>query len=218
VAVRSRLAEDVLEEVVAAGIRQYVVLGAGLDTFAYRNPHADLHVFEVDHPATQTWKRQRLADVHIAVPENVTFVPADFSRDELPQVLQAAGLRLHEPSFFSWLGVTPYLEPECALSTLKVLAPLAGNGGGIVFDYIVSPQLLGPRQRAGFEVLSARAAAAGEPFRGDFEPSALVAAVCDMGFRSVRDIGPDELNETFFSNRADGLQVGSAGRMLAAFG
>jgi methyltransferase (TIGR00027 family) len=217
-AIRSRLAEDALKQAVADGVRQYVVLGAGLDTFAYRNPYANLRVFEVDHPATQTWKRERLAEVHIPVPESVTFVPADFVQDQLPVILQAAGLHPHEPSYFSWLGVTPYLETTKVLSTLNAIAPLAENGGGVVFDYITSPELLGPRQRAGFEALAIRVAAAGEPFRGNFEPSALVAAMHDMGFRSVRDVGPDELNGTFFSNRADGMQVGGAGRILIAFG
>ena len=217
-AVRSRLAEDTLAQAVAAGVRQYVVLGAGLDTFAYRNPYPNLRVFEVDHPATQAWKRQRLADAHIAVPEGVTFAPADFAAEPLPQALRAAGLHSEEPSFFSWLGVTPYLEPSNVLATLEAIAPLAANGGGVVFDYNTPPASLAPARRAAFEALAARVAAAGEPFRGFFEPQALVTAMRAMGFHGIRDLGPDELNATFLSNRTDGLQVGSVAHILTAVG
>lgn len=218
-AIRSRLAEEALGQAVDVGVQQYVVLGAGLDTFAYRNPYRSLRVFEVDHPATQCWKRKRLEDAHITVPRDVTFVGADFdiAVNPLPVILQAAGLHTQEPSFFSWLGVTPYLKSESVLATLKEIAPLATNGGGIVFDYIISPELLGARQRVGFEALATRVATAGEPFRSHFEPSTLVDEISDMGFRRVRELGPDELNATFFANRTDGLQVGGAGRILIAF-
>lgn len=217
-AVRSRLAEDALAQAVAAGVRQYVVLGAGLDTFAYRNPYPGLRVFEVDHPATQAWKRQRLVEAHIAVPEGVTFAAVDFAAESLPTALRAAGLRSDEPSFFSWLGVTPYLEPATVLATLAAIAPFAAHGGGVVFDYNVPPASLAPLPRAGFEALAARVAAAGEPFRGFFEPAALVAAIRAMGFHEVRDLEPDELNATFLSGRTDGLRVGSAGHILTALG
>lgn len=217
-AARSRLAEDALAQAVAAGVRQYVVLGAGLDTFAYRNPHPGLRVFEVDHPATQAWKRQRLAEAHIAVPEGVTFAAVDFAAESLPRALRTAGLRSEEPSLFSWLGVTPYLEPATVLATLEVIAPFAENGGSVVFDYNTPPGSLAPRQRAAFEALAARVAAAGEPFRSFFEPEALVTAMRRMGFHGICDVGPDELNARFFSNRTDGLRVGSVGHILTAVG
>jgi methyltransferase (TIGR00027 family) len=217
-AVRSRLAEEALAQAVAAGGRQYVVLGAGLDTFAYRNPYPALRVFEVDHPATQAWKRQRLADARIAVSEGVTFVAVDFATEPLATALRTAGLCGDEPTFFSWLGVTPYLEPASVLATLAVIAPCAANGGGVVFDYNVPPALLAPPRRAAFEALAARVAAAGEPFRAFFEPETLTAALQANGFHAVRDMGPDELNATFLSNRADGLRVGSAGHIMTAAG
>jgi len=217
-AVRSRVAEDALAQAVAAGVRQYVVLGAGLDTFAYRNPYPALRVFEVDHPATQARKRQRLADAHIPVPEGVTFVAVDFAAESLPTPLRMAGLRSKEPSFFSWLGVTPYLEPTNVLATLAAIAPFAANGGGVVFDFNIPPASLAPIQRSALETLAARVASAGEPFRGFFEPRALVAAVRAMGFREVRDMAPDELNATFLSSRADGLRVGGVGHILTAVG
>src|SRR5271170_3182658 len=106
---RSRYAEDNLSRAVAAGVGQYVLLGAGLDTFAYRNPHAGLRVFEVDHPATQQWKREQLEAAGIAIPAALTFVPVDFERQTLAEGLGQAGLDLSAAAFFSWLGVTPYL-------------------------------------------------------------------------------------------------------------
>jgi methyltransferase (TIGR00027 family) len=217
-AVRSRLAEDALARAVAGGVRQYVVLGAGLDTFAYRNPHPGLRVVEVDHPATQAWKQQRQAEVGLAVPDGVTFVATDFSSEALAAALGRAGLRRGEPTFFSWLGVAPYLEAADVLAALAAMAPFAAGGGGVVFDYGVPPASLGPLQRAAFEALAARVAAAGEPFRSFFEPQALVAAVRGLGFREVRDVPPEELNTTFFAGRADGLRVGSAGHILMALG
>jgi methyltransferase (TIGR00027 family) len=217
-AVRSRLAEDTLADAVAAGVRQYVVLGAGLDTFAYRNPHPDLRVVEVDHPATQAWKRQRLVDAQLAVPDGVTFAAVDLATEPLVPALRAAGLRDDEPSFFSWLGVAPYLEPSSVLATLAAIAPLAATGGGVVFDYAVPRASLGPIQRAVFDALAARVAAAGEPFRSAFEPSDLISAMHAMGFHRVRDLGPDALNGTFLAERADGLRVGGVGHILLAIG
>lgn len=217
-AARSRLAEDALAQAVAAGVRRYVVLGAGLDTFAYRNPHPGLRVLEVDHPATQAWKRRRLAEAGIAVPPSVEFVALDFAREPLAQALRAAGLRGAEPSFFSWLGVTPYLEPADVRATLAAVAPFASGGGGIVFDYGVAPALLPEQQRAALEALAARVAAAGEPFRCFFEPEALVRELRAMGYRELRDTTPEELNARYFANRADGLRVGGAARIMTAYG
>jgi methyltransferase (TIGR00027 family) len=217
-AVRSRLAEDALASAVARGVRRYVILGAGLDTFAYRNPHPGLRVVEVDHPATQAWKRRRLAEAHLTVPEGVTLVALDFATEPLSAALGRAGVRRDEPGFFSWLGVTPYLEPADVLATLAVIAPFAAGGGGVVFDYGIPPASLALPQRAAFEALAARVAAAGEPFRAFFEPLSLVAAVQGLGFREVRDMPPHELNARFFAGRADGLRVGSAGHILMARG
>jgi methyltransferase (TIGR00027 family) len=217
-AVRSRVAEDALAEAVSRGVHQYVVLGAGLDTFAYRNPHPALRVFEVDHPATQAWKRQCLAGADIAVPEQLAWVAADLAREPLADALRAGGLRDDEPTFFSWLGVTPYLVSSDVLTSLTTIAALVGVGGGVVFDYMIPPESLTPRQRAGFEVLAGRAAAAGEPFRSFFEPVTLTAAVEGMGFRRVHDATPDELNAVYFAHREDGLRVGSAGHLMTARG
>jgi methyltransferase (TIGR00027 family) len=215
-ALRSRVAEDALADAYRRGVRQYVVLGAGLDTFAYRCPLTGLRVFEVDFPATQAWKRERLADAHIREPATLTFVPIDFAKKRLVDALGAAGLAFDRPSFFSWLGVTPYLTPETVLATLTDLAPLAGAGGGIAFDYMVDPELLTLRQRIGVRMLGARVAAAGEPFVGFFDPAELVERMRGMGYREIRDLTPVELNATYFADRTDGLRVGGTGHMLVA--
>jgi methyltransferase (TIGR00027 family) len=217
-AVRSRFAEDALARAVAGGVRQYVILGAGLDTFPYRNPHPVLRVVEVDHPATLAWKHRRLAEAHIAVPEGVAFAATDFSAEPLSAALGRAGLRRDEPTFFSWLGVTPYLEPADVFATLAAIVPYAASGGGVVCDYGVPPASLAPWQGAVFEALAARVAAVGERFRCLFEPGALAAAVRGLGFRDVRDVPPDELNATYFARRVDGLRVGGAGHILMALG
>jgi methyltransferase (TIGR00027 family) len=217
-AVRSRLAEDALAQAVARGVRRYVVLGAGLDTFACRNPHPGLRVVEVDHPATQAWKRRRLAEAGIALPASVELVALDFAREPLAPALRAAGLREDEPSFFSWLGVTPYLEPAAVRATLAAIAPFTAGGGGIVFDYSVAPESLAPRSRAALEALAARVAAAGEPFRSFFDPGRLAGELRAMGYREAHDTAPEELNARYFAHRSDGLRVGGAGRIMTALG
>lgn len=217
-AVRSRYAEDELSLAIQRGISQYVVLGAGLDTFAYRNAHpaGGLRVFEVDHPATQTWKRGRLGEAGIAIPESLTFVPLDFERQTLADGLATAGFNRDAPSFFSWLGVTPYLTMDAIEATLGFIATTAPPGSGVVFDYGVSPSLLGPAQRFAIDAMSRRVAEAGEPWRTFFEPPALESRLRRLGFSSILDLGADEINGRYFSGRTDGLQVGGAGRLMRA--
>lgn len=116
---RSRVAEDELARALERGVRQYVILGAGLDTFAYRNPYSALRVFEVDHPATQELKREYLRRAAIAIPPSVAFAPVDFSRETFLDGLARAGYDASAPAFYSWLGVTPYLAPEVTFDTLR---------------------------------------------------------------------------------------------------
>src|SRR5215472_8729312 len=163
---RSRVAEDALAEAVTRDVRQYVILGAGLDTFAYRNPYpaTQLRVFEVDHPATQAWKRRQLAAAGVALPESLTFVPVDFESQSLAERLADAGLRAAEPVFFSWLGVTMYLTRAAVLATLDYVAQLPA-GSGIVFDYAVPPATLSLIRRVVVHAVMRRVAAAGEPWK-----------------------------------------------------
>jgi len=206
IALRSRYAEDRLAAAFARGVRQYVVLGAGLDTFAYRNPHPDgLRVYEVDHPATQAWKRAQLAEVGIALPPSLTFVPIDFETETLDAALRASGFRTDEPAFFSWLGVTMYLSREAVMQTLRLIAATCAPGSEIVFSYVVSPSQF-----------SEHAALVGEPWRTFFDPPALQADLRRLGFRDIEDLGSEEANARYCAQRADGLRVGGSGHVLAA--
>lgn len=209
-AARSRYAEDGLAAAVQAGVTQYVVLGAGLDTFAYRNPFESLHVFEVDFPATQEWKRGLLEEAAIRVPATLTFVPLDFEQHTLSEGLAAAQFDTARPAFFSWLGVVPYLTREAFRSTLRTIAQLPA-GTAVSFDYALSPESLSLRRRLALKVLAARVAAAGEPFQLFFTPAELDAELRSAGFMRVEQCDSDELNRRYFQNRADGLQLPAEG-------
>jgi methyltransferase (TIGR00027 family) len=217
-AARSRVAEEALDEAVRHGVRQYVVLGAGLDTFAYRNPYpaSALRVFEVDHPATQAWKRDQLAAAGLALPESLSFVPVDFESETLAARLASAGFRAAEPAFFSWLGVTMYLTRAAVLATLRYVAGLR-QGSGVVFDYVVPPATLSLVRRVVLRTVMRGVAAAGEPWKSFFEPRELAQELRSLGFRELEDLGRGELNARFFAGRADGLRVGGLGRVMRAY-
>jgi methyltransferase (TIGR00027 family) len=216
-AARSRVAEEALAASMRRGVRQYVVLGAGLDTFAYRNPYpaSALRVFEVDHPATQAWKRRQLAGASLAPPESLVFVPVDFESQRLPEQLGCAGFRAGEPAFFSWLGVTMYLTRATVLGTLGFVARLP-QGSGIVFDYAVPPATLSLVRRVVVRAVMRRVAAAGEPWKSFFDPRELADELHTLGFRQLEDLGPEDLNARFFDARADALRVGGLGRVMSA--
>jgi len=215
---RSRFAEDHLAQAVARGVKQYVVLGAGLDTFAYRNPFETLRVFEVDYPATQEWKRGQLEAASIAIPATLTFAPVDFEKDTLADGLRRAGFIANEPAFFSWLGVTPYLAEETVLSTLRWIASSCSQNG-VAFDYAVPRSSLSFFNRMVFDALAARVARAGEPFIGFFDSKALALHLRGMGFTYIEDIGSEEINARYFAHRSDGLRVrGGLGRLMCAQG
>ena len=215
-AVRSRIAEDELTAAYARGVKRYVVLGAGLDTFAYRNPCADLQVIEVDHLATQTWKRERLSEAGITVPSNVSFVPIDFATEDLTATLRRAGAGGGDSTFFSWLGVTPYLERDAIRTTLEAIVATAGSAGGVVFDYITPLAAQSSLRQAALSQLLSRLEAIGEPFRTFLEPADVTGMLEGLGFRRVTDWSSDDINARFFIGRSDGLGVGKAGRVVAA--
>ncbi|HVT97665.1 MAG TPA: class I SAM-dependent methyltransferase [Acidobacteriaceae bacterium] len=216
-AVRSRFAEEELAQAVGRGVRQYVVLGAGLDTFAYRNPFPSLRVFEVDHPATQAWKRERLHHGQIAIPDSMRFAPVDFERDTLAHGLDAAGFRTDEPAFFSWLGVVPYLTREAALATLGFIGGLP-RGTGVVFDYAIPPESMGEAERQAFDALAERVARAGEPFRLFFDTEPLAAELHALGFTKIEDMDGAAIRKRWFGENADGPRPhGRSGRLLCAW-
>jgi methyltransferase (TIGR00027 family) len=216
-AVRSRYAEDELGRAVERGIRQYVVLGAGLDTFAYRSPYpgARLRVFEVDHPATQAWKRDRLHEAGIAIPASLTFAAIDFEKLTLGAGLQQAGFNASEPAFFSMLGVVIYLTRDAVMDTLKFVTSLP-PGTEIVFDYAIPPSALSESDRATHDDAARRVASGGEPWLTYLEPPTLTRELTALGFTRVEDLGPDEIHERFFKGRADGLRVNGMARLVKA--
>ncbi|WP_394840278.1 class I SAM-dependent methyltransferase [Pendulispora rubella] len=212
---RSRYSEDAAEATFARGVRQCVVLGAGLDTFAYRHEHSSVFIFEVDHPATQSWKRDRLADAGIEVPPHVIFAPVDFERQTLAEGLRAAGFDSEAPAFFSWLGVTPYLTRSAVISTLQFIRNRP-RGSEIVFDFAPLPELLTGEGKQWFETFSARVAAMGEPWVTFFEPSDLANELCEMGFADATPFAPDDINALYFDGRKDNLRTGALGHLMHA--
>jgi methyltransferase (TIGR00027 family) len=217
VAVRSRYAEDELARAVDRGVRQYVVLGAGLDTFAYRNsyPASRLRVFEVDHPATQAWKRARLQETQIAIPESLTFAAIDFETQTLADGLRQAGFKADEPAFLSMLGVVMYLTRDAAMSTLKFVVSLP-SGSEIVFDYTIPPAAMNASDRALYLEVAKRLAAQGEPLLSSFAPPTLASDLRGVGFTRIEDLGPDEIHDRYFKGRTDGLRVNGVSHLMKA--
>ncbi|WP_192243775.1 SAM-dependent methyltransferase [Mesorhizobium silamurunense] len=186
VAARARLAEDWLAAAVRRGVRQVVVLGAGLDTFSLRNPYPDLAVFEVDHPATQAWKRRLIAGAGLAEPRCATFVPVNFERQLLSEELSSAGLKPTEASFFIWLGVVAYLTRQAIFGTLSYIAGTPGSE--VVFDYSEPAENRDVAGRATLAFHAARVASIGEPWISFFDPGQLAKSLNELGFDEIEDL------------------------------
>lgn len=185
-ALRHRVAEDALHAAVRT--RQVVVLGAGLDTFAYRNANPDLRVFEVDLPATQAWKRERLAAGGIEVPDTVVYCPVDFAEQSAGAGLAAAGFDPQAPAFFLMLGVVPYLSRSALRETARFVAGLPAPGE-LVFDYNQPPGALPPHRRPALAAQAEAMARLGEPWQSFFTPAEIAAEMAGAGFGSVADSG-----------------------------
>jgi methyltransferase (TIGR00027 family) len=214
IASRSRFSEEALAACVGRGARQVVVLGAGLDTFALRNPWPDVRVFEVDFPATQAWKRERLREAGLAVPDTLTFAPVDFEHESLTEGLARAGFRRDQPAFFQWLGVTPYLTRETISSTLDFIASIPASA--VVFDYTKPFQSYIPEQRARLMTMAENAEARGEPWLSFFDPPELADILRSKGFTDVEDAGFAALVSRFSSELGKGLQPGTGGHVIRA--
>jgi methyltransferase (TIGR00027 family) len=214
VVVRSRYAEDRLG---AQSFRQYVVLGAGLDSFAWRRPDlvGPIRVFEVDHPATQAWKRARIDDLGLPAKAGHVFAPIDFETETLHGGLVRAGLDWSEPSFFSWLGVTMYLTTEAIEATLRTVA-MCNPGSEIVFTYLAARPFLDEVGREVADTFSKMATSAGEPFATDFSPAEAEALVQRCGLEVAEHPTRDDLARRYFSERDDGLRPYTTERLIAA--
>jgi methyltransferase (TIGR00027 family) len=214
-AARSRFVEDRLAAAFGGGIGQYVILGAGLDTFAWRNPFRDLQVFEVDFPATQEWKRGMIDEAGLGNPAGLTFVPLDFEDKTLAAGLKEAGCDLSAPAFFSWLGVVPYLTLEGFRATLGDIARMP-PGSGLALDYGLSAAALGPIHRLALQALAERVASAGEPFKLLFTPAELEAELRGAGFSRIEQWSYKDLNALYFQGREDGLKLSEPGLGMLA--
>jgi methyltransferase (TIGR00027 family) len=207
-AARSRIAEDALSRAVGGGVRQIVILGAGLDTFALRNPHGGVEIFEVDHPATQAWKRQRLAEAEIALPSWLTFVPVDFEGDDWGEKLAAAGFEQNAPAFFTWLGVVPYLTEEAIGRTLDFMSSIQNSE--VVFDYMEPPEAFSEELRQIEKARAEQLEKMGERSDSRFEPADMAAILGSHGFCDLEDIDFQEIVSRFGS-AVQGLAPGHAG-------
>jgi methyltransferase (TIGR00027 family) len=214
---RSRYAEDCLAESLRDGVREYVILGAGLDTFAYRQPPwaRPLRMFEVDHPATQQWKHRRLAAASIAIPDNVHLVSVDFESVSLTDGLSAAGLDFSAPTLFSLLGVSQYLTEASLDLTLRFVLSLPASSE-IVLSFVL-PEAARPADEADLvAAFAARSAEMGEPWLTAFLPDELVAKLRAMGFSRVVHLSPEAATRRYFGDRRDGLSVWRNEQMVRA--
>jgi methyltransferase (TIGR00027 family) len=206
-ALRSRYAEDELARAIVRGIDQYIILGAGLDSFAYRRPElmASLDVFEVDHPASQAWKRARVAELGIAAPTHLHHVSIDFERQTLGEGLAESIVDLGKPVFLSLLGVAQYLTPDATLRTLRDVAATTARGSELVFQFVVPPATLARNEAALVTAFAERNGAAGEPWLSYFEPAEMECHLLVAGFSRVVHFGPEEATERYLRGRGDGL-------------
>ncbi|HEV2485157.1 MAG TPA: class I SAM-dependent methyltransferase [Terracidiphilus sp.] len=207
---RSRIAEDALSRALEKGVRQVVILGAGLDTFALRNPHAalEIRIYEVDHPATQAWKRERLAEAQIALPPWLVFVPVDFERDSVGEKLVAAGFQQDSPAFFTWLGVVPYLTEDAIGRTLDYISSIQNSE--VVFDYMEPPDASSEELRQIEKERAEQLKKIDEHSASRFKQAGIAAILRSHGFCAVEDIDFQEIASRF-GHAVQGLAPGHLG-------
>lgn len=214
---RSRYTEDCLAESLVRGVRQYVILGAGLDTFAYRQPAwgNSLRIYEVDHPASQEWKRERLEGAKLRIPRNLIFAPIDFETTSLREGLSTAGFNSHTPSFFSLLGVSQYLTVAATESIFGFVQSLP-QGTELVFEFIVPDDLMPSNEALVFGAIASLAADRGEPWLTRFRPEELKSRLTALGFSQAYHLSPQAANERYFQGRRDDLAAWSGAQMMRA--
>ena len=214
VIIRTRYAEDALAESVSRGVRQCVIIGAGMDSLAMRRPGfgPDMEVFEIDHPATQEFKLTRLAECGADPAAGVHYLPADLSEQELDVVLTESGFDSERIAFFSWLGVTRYLTREANLKNFEAIASCGADGSEVVFNYLDQAAFDGTDPEA--ERLRAMFSALGEPWVSGFHPSELGEQLRGVGLELIEDLGSEELRRRYCADRDDGL-ASSPGEHIA---
>lgn len=212
---RSRYAEDLLDQAIQSNIQQYVLVGAGLDSFVLRESHhyPTLKIFEVDHPDTQAAKQAKLKKLG-EIPATVEFVAINFEKESISEALARSLYERSAPAFFSWLGTTHYLNQQTTLQTLKSIAAFAANASEVVLDYSTDFQELTGIERIGSMGVAQFTHLLKEPLLGQFKPTDLHHAVEQMGFEVVEDLSGEAITERYFSARVDEIRHTSATRLL----
>lgn len=201
---RSRYTEDHLKAAIRKGVKQYVILGAGMDTFAFRNPELqDVQIFEIDHPATQDFKRKRLADLGWNIPPNLHFIPVDFTIQKLDTELTNTSYDPKAPTFFSWLGVIHYLPRDAAFHTLREITEISPAGSKIIFDYWDNDAFIPEKAAPRVNIMQAMLHQAGEPMVTRLNPSTLASELELVGLRLVEHLSPSDIQNIYFQNRSD---------------
>lgn len=215
---RARFVEDLVEQQAGRGVGQYVILGAGLDTFAQRRPEiaSRLRIFEVDQPGHQAWKRQRLIELGFGMPDGLRLVPVDFeASSSWLEPLASAGFDAGQPAVVACTGVTMYLTKDAIASTLRQAAALAA-GSTLAMTFLLPIEFADAEERTAFEAAKKGARASGTPFVSFFTPAEMMALAREAGFRDGRHVSAATLTERYFADRADGLRPGSSEAMLVA--
>jgi len=215
---RARFAEDLVAAQADLGVSQYLILGAGLDTFAQRRPElaSRLRVFEIDQPGPQAWKRQRLLELGLGVPDWLRLVPVDFEADESWwDRLAAAGFDADQPAVVASAGVSMYLTKDTNAATLRRIASLA-PGSTLAMTFQPPLELLEAEERPGRQFVERSARAAGTPFLSFFSPPEILELARDAGFKDARHVSAAELNQRYFAGRTDGLRTTNGEELLLA--
>jgi methyltransferase (TIGR00027 family) len=202
---RARYTEDLLDAAVRSGVDQYVLLGSGLDTFALRRPDllTRIRVYEIDHPATQSWKRERLAELGRELPEALEFIPVDLEHETVAEALSRSSYRSDRRAFFSWLGTTPYLSREAIFHTLESIVASSAPGSEIVFDYRVSIEFVYPEDVSSVEFGDKFTAEGGEAKRSWLNPETLPNELSEIGLDLIESLYPKQLEDRYFAGRSD---------------
>lgn len=216
IVVRSRYAEDCLASAIRAGCRQYVILGAGLDSWALRNEAPDVRVFELDHPQTQEWKESRLRARLGTLPSHLVLIPIDFERQAIADVLSGHQFDRDSPTFVSWLGTIYYLTREAIRSTLNSLGAVCAPGSKVVFDYIAAKRRMTPPDIRLLEEADRVGTRRGEPLRTLLEADEVGEMLHSAGFRVSENLSAPEVRSRYLRGRSDGLDVPGFMRLCCA--
>jgi len=205
---RSRYTEACLEEAIADGLNQYVLLGAGLDSFALRRRDLTdvLMTYELDHPTTQQIKRERLARINTNLPLTLEFIPIDFEQETIASVLSGSSFSQNRPAFFSWLGVVPYLTRDTIFNTLRSLSSFASPDSQLVFDYGIPQEQIEASEQPAIQALRKFTQRRGEPLLTELDPHTLADDVAACGFELIENLSSTEQMTRYFANRKDYLR------------